>query len=72
MDVVCGMQVDPNATGVLKAEYQGHTYYFCAQSCRDLFLKEPAKFVSGRGEKEPKKKASTLGPTISRPSAGIT
>ena len=45
-DVVCGMDVDTTASGVLKADYQGKTYYFCNPSCKESFLKDPAKYLS--------------------------
>jgi len=30
------------------AEYEGKTYYFCAQHCKDSFLKEPEKYIKKR------------------------
>jgi RND family efflux transporter MFP subunit len=44
-DLVCGMDVDISASGVLKAEYQGKTYYFCNPSCKESFLKNPSKYL---------------------------
>ncbi|MBM4418117.1 MAG: YHS domain-containing protein [Chloroflexi bacterium] len=38
------MDVDP-ATARWKAEYGGHTYSFCAPSCRRQFLADPEAFV---------------------------
>ena len=29
-----------------KAEYQGKTYYFCSEECRDNFLKNPGKYAA--------------------------
>ena len=43
VDPVCGMKVDPKTAP--RAEHQGKTYYFCAESDRQLFLKEPAKYL---------------------------
>lgn len=34
-----------------RADYAGRTYYFCAESCREAFLKDPARYTrpeSGR------------------------
>jgi YHS domain-containing protein len=43
-DPVCGMNVDEK-TAKLKSEYNGKTYYFCAQGCKSTFDKSPSKFV---------------------------
>jgi YHS domain-containing protein len=48
-DPVCGMQVDPaNAAG--EAEYQGRTYYFCSDGCKQKFDTNPQQFTTERGE----------------------
>jgi len=44
-DVVCGMEIDP-ATAAAKVEHGGATYYFCATSCRDRFVADPAKYAA--------------------------
>jgi putative intracellular protease/amidase/YHS domain-containing protein len=41
-DPVCGMEIKKSD---LKADYQGTTYYFCMESCRQRFLKSPAAFL---------------------------
>ena len=43
-DPVCGMQVDP-AKAAATSQYQGKTYYFCAQVCKTKFDANPAQFV---------------------------
>ena len=43
-DPVCGMSVDPKTT-TIKAIIEGHTYYFCAEGCRQAFEKNPAKYL---------------------------
>jgi Cu+-exporting ATPase len=43
-DPVCGMNVDEK-TATLKSEYAGKTYYFCSQSCKEVFEKNPKKFA---------------------------
>jgi Cu+-exporting ATPase len=44
LDVVCGMEVDVSKTK-LQAEYQGETYYFCSQTCRNHLVNDPEKYV---------------------------
>ncbi|MEX0833901.1 MAG: heavy metal translocating P-type ATPase [Actinomycetota bacterium] len=44
-DPVCGMEVDP-ATAFGSEEYEGTTYYFCSESCRDRFAANPASFAA--------------------------
>ncbi len=56
-DPVCGMQVDAReAAG--KSEYGGHTYYFCALSCKTEFDENPSKYaVHGQSaRRRPKRK----------------
>jgi Cu+-exporting ATPase len=43
-DVVCGMQVDP-AKAAATSDYNGKTYYFCAQSCKTKFDANPLQYV---------------------------
>ncbi|MBI4319632.1 MAG: ATP-binding cassette domain-containing protein [Chloroflexi bacterium] len=50
-DPVCRMSVDCDAA--FSAEYQGQTYYFCAQGCRSEFLADPARFLSGARRPRP-------------------
>jgi YHS domain-containing protein len=45
-DPICGMNVDEK-TAKLKSDYKGKTYYFCAQSCKATFDKNPEKYASG-------------------------
>ena len=45
IDPVCGMTVDP-ATAAGRYDYQGLTYYFCAQSCLERFRADPAHALS--------------------------
>jgi P-type Cu+ transporter len=47
IDPVCGMTVDPNA-GKPRADYQGHTYYFCCAGCRGKFVADPQKYLGKR------------------------
>lgn len=44
-DPVCKMEVDESkAAGT--AMYKGKTYYFCAESCKTRFEKEPEKYAN--------------------------
>ena len=45
-DPVCKMQID-ESTAAGKSEYQGKTYYFCAQSCKTKFDANPQPYANG-------------------------
>ncbi|MBN8995193.1 MAG: heavy metal translocating P-type ATPase [Rhizobiales bacterium] len=52
-DPVCGMDVDPH-TAKHRADYAGHTYYFCSARCRERFVADPTKFLAPEAvKKEP-------------------
>ncbi|HET6554879.1 MAG TPA: heavy metal translocating P-type ATPase [Dyella sp.] len=51
-DPVCGMDVDPH-TAIHQAEYGGHTYYFCAQQCKEKFLADPQCYLQPHAEPAP-------------------
>lgn len=43
-DPVCGMDVQPEqAAG--QSEFQGRTFYFCCDTCKEKFDKEPQKYA---------------------------
>ncbi len=42
-DVVCGMMVDEKKSQ--KKNYKGKDYYFCSESCKSGFEKNPGKYV---------------------------
>src|SRR6185312_1926753 len=48
LDPVCGMYVAPE-TAADKAEFRGHTYYFCSAHCQQKFSANPETYL--RGEK---------------------
>jgi len=52
VDPVCGMTITP-ADSVGQVEYQGQTYYFCAESCLERFRENPAAFLEPRPSVEP-------------------
>jgi Cu+-exporting ATPase len=47
IDPVCGMTVDPH-TAKHRADYRGHTYYFCSAGCREKFVADPQKYLGAR------------------------
>jgi YHS domain-containing protein len=43
-DPVCNMQVDEkNAAG--QSDYQGQTFYFCSENCKEKFDQNPQQYV---------------------------
>ncbi|MGC8496986.1 MAG: YHS domain-containing protein [Thermoplasmata archaeon] len=42
-DPVCGMEVDEKTA--IKTEYDGKKYYFCDESCKTEFEKNPSKYL---------------------------
>ncbi len=49
VDPVCGMQVDPIQTAH-HAEHEGLMHHFCSAHCRERFVAEPARFLSGQAD----------------------
>ena len=45
VDPVCGMKIKKSEAKATY-EYNGKTYYFCMEGCKEKFEKEPAKYVS--------------------------
>ena len=50
IDPVCGMEVDPGRTRLV-ANYQGHSYWFCAEGCREAFEADPQKYLDPKPAK---------------------
>lgn len=44
-DPVCGMEVEPQHAAA-SYEYNGTTYYFCSEGCRDAFQNHPERFIA--------------------------
>ena len=44
VDPVCGMTIDP-ADAAGHADYNGATYYFCAESCLERFKADPERYL---------------------------
>lgn len=51
-DPVCGMSVD-KATAKWTYAYKGETYYFCGESCKAAFAKDPEKYLAGPAAGKP-------------------
>jgi len=51
IDPVCGMSVDVDHAK-FTSSYGGKTFYFCSESCKQAFEREPAKYASS-GSEEP-------------------
>ena len=61
-DPVCNMDVDPD-TAAGKSEYQGATYYFCAEGCKQSFDADPKQYLAGEA-------AAAEAPPAEAPAAG--
>ena len=53
VDPVCGMTVDRKSK-VKAVDYDGHTYFFCAESCREAFENQPQRYLVSAGKSKPK------------------
>ncbi|MFN3654186.1 MAG: YHS domain-containing protein [Candidatus Nitrosotenuis sp.] len=42
-DPVCKMEVDEKSSPT--SRHEGKTYYFCCPSCKNMFEKNPAKYI---------------------------
>ena len=43
-DPVCGMEIDAS-DAVAQMSFQGNTYFFCCEKCRQAFEADPGKYV---------------------------
>jgi YHS domain-containing protein len=48
VDPVCKMKVDEK-TAKYRSDYQGRTYYFCAQMCKETFEENPQQYLRPSG-----------------------
>ncbi len=48
-DPVCGMKINPKSAAA-KVEYKGKTYYFCMESDKQAFEKDPEKYITKGGK----------------------
>ncbi len=49
-DLVCGMEVNTSAPGVLTSKHMGKTYYFCNPTCKSRFEEDPEKYLLRNSE----------------------
>lgn len=49
VDPFCGMSVEKHAIAAT-FEYEGKTYGFCSEFCRDEFAKDPKKWLANVGQ----------------------
>jgi YHS domain-containing protein len=61
IDPVCGMDVEPGRTKLVSV-YKGHSYWFCANGCREAFEANPTKYL----EPKPAKKKGWFGRFLER------
>lgn len=47
-DPVCGMDVETASTAG-QSDFEGKTYYFCSESCKEKFDANPAQYAGDRG-----------------------
>jgi YHS domain-containing protein len=50
VDPACGMSIKKSETKI-SIEYDGKTYFFCSQECKEKFLQDPEKYVNKDEEK---------------------
>lgn len=43
-DPVCNMEVDERSAAA-RSDYNGQTYYFCSQNCKNRFDQNPQQYV---------------------------
>lgn len=48
IDPVCGMEIEQSEAAAT-IEYEGTTYCFCSQSCRDQFAADPERYTGEIG-----------------------
>ena len=44
-DPVCNMEIDEQSAAG-QSQYQGQTYYFCTESCKDEFDQNPEQYAN--------------------------
>lgn len=45
-DPVCGMEVEER-NSTISSEYEGKTYNFCSEECKEVFETNPAPYAKG-------------------------
>lgn len=49
VDPTCGMKIKKSEAKI-NYEYEGKTYYFCSEECKEKFVKEPEKYIKKEAE----------------------
>jgi YHS domain-containing protein len=44
LDPVCKMEVNPMSAEA-QSEYGGQTFYFCSETCREQFDRDPERYI---------------------------
>ncbi len=44
-DLVCGIEIDKDMQLDYDYDYQGKTYHFCSETCRNDFSRNPTRYV---------------------------
>lgn len=53
---VCGEHEVEVLADTARLDHEGKTYYFCADDCKEVFTKNPVKYVARRDAREAKPK----------------
>ena len=74
VDPVCGMSLSPD-DAVGREDFEGRTYWFCAESCQERFREDPRGVLSGRAaealpEGEGVEYTCPMHPEVLRPEPG--
>ena len=48
-DPVCNMEVDERSAAG-RSQYQGQTYYFCSDGCKEKFDNNPQQYAKEQGQ----------------------
>ena len=48
-DPVCNMEVDEQ-NAKARSQYQGQTYYFCSEGCKQKFDQRPDQYIANKGQ----------------------
>lgn len=48
-DPVCNMEIDEQSAAG-RSQYEGQTYYFCTESCKDEFDRNPQLYVNSEAQ----------------------
>ena len=66
VDPVCGMTIEPDSAAG-QSKHEDNTYYFCSNSCKVKFDKDPGGFLNGRPKSSQRNKPSSRSARPSNP-----